>query len=114
MGQWFPWFPLLSPFGFEQNKDGSWQAIAQEIDIKPHLVQGFATAQNGLVALQFPDERNGNHLQLGCKEGTLGRMLPGYSYTINGKDFVLHGIKQPEILPEVGVDEDGFLVKAGN
>jgi len=114
MGQWFPWFPLLSPFGFEQNKDGSWQAIAQEIDIKPHLVQGFATAQNGLVALQFPDERNGNHLQLGCKEGTLGRMLPGYSYTINGKDFVLHGIKQPEILPKVGVDEDGFLVKAGN
>ncbi len=112
--QWFPWFPLLSGFGIQQNDDGTWETMTDDPHLVPHKVEGFATLQNGLVALQFPDQIDENNCQQGSRPGTLGRMLPGYSYTQNGEEFVLHGLNQSEILPQISLDEDGFLLKTGN
>ena len=114
MEQWFPWFPLLSGFGFEQNEDGSWQTITRDEGVECHLVDGLATSQNGLVALQLPDESDAQTAQQGNRKGTWGRMLPGYSYYIKDGEFVLNGIKEPENLPQVSLDKDGFLNKKGN
>ena len=114
MAQWFPWFPLLSGFGFEQNEDGSWQTITKASGIKCHVVDGLATRKNGLVALQFPDISIANNFQQGTKKGTWGRMLPGFAYSMEDGEFVLNGIKVSEILPKISLDKDGFLIKKGN
>jgi len=114
MDQWFPWFPLLSGFGFEQNEDGSWHTISHDESSAFHMVDGLATPQNGLVALQLPDVISGSNFQQGTKQGTWGRMLPGFVYSNMDGEFVLNGIKEPEILPQVSLDKDGFLIKVGN
>ena len=114
MEQWFPWFPLLSGFGFEQNEDGSWQTISKDESSAFHKVDGLATPQNGLVALQLPYVISGNNIQQGTKKGALGRMLPGFSYSNKDGEFALKGIKKPEILPQVSLDKDGFLIRKGN
>jgi len=114
MEQWFPWFPLLSGCGFEQNEDGSWQTISNDESSAFHWVDGLATPQNGLVALQLPDVSSESNFQQGTKQGTWGRMLPGFVYSNRNGEFVLNGIKEPEILPQVSLDKDGFLLKKGN
>ena len=116
MDQWFPWFPLLSGFGFEQNEDGSWESITKDKDkgTECHRVDGLATPQNGLVALQLPNVISGNNIQQGTKKGAWGRMLPGFAYSNKDGEFVLNGIKESEILPQVSLDKDGFLIRKGN
>ena len=114
MEQWFPWFPLLSGFGFEQNEDGSWHTICNDESSAFHLVDGLATPQNGLVALQLPNVISGNNIQQGTKKGAWGRMLPGFSYSHKDGEFILKGMKEPEILPQVSLDKDGFLIRKGN
>jgi acyl-[acyl-carrier-protein]-phospholipid O-acyltransferase/long-chain-fatty-acid--[acyl-carrier-protein] ligase len=114
MDQWFPWFPLLSGFGFEQNEDGSWQTISNDESSAFHRVDGLATPQNGLVALQFPDVTDAQMIQQGTKKGARGRMLPGLSYYIKDGEFVLNGMKDPEILPQICLDKDGFLINSVN
>lgn len=114
MELWFPWFPLLSGCGFEQNEDGSWQTISNDESSVFHRVDGLATPQNGLVALQLPNVIIGNNIQQGTKQGTWGRMLPGYAYSSKHGEFVLNGIEEPEILPQVSLDKDGFLIRKGN
>jgi acyl-[acyl-carrier-protein]-phospholipid O-acyltransferase/long-chain-fatty-acid--[acyl-carrier-protein] ligase len=114
MDQWFPWFPLLSGFGFEQNEDGSWQTISNDESSAFHRVDGLATPQNGLVALQFPDVTDAQMIQQGTKKGAWGRMLPGLSYYIKDGEFVLNGMKDPEILPQICLDKDGFLINSVN
>jgi len=61
--------------------------------------------------VQLPDEDSPSNRQLGYKEKTLGRLLPGYSYRMEGGTFVLKGREDGEELGGVqGMDEDGFLV----
>ena len=114
MEQWFPWFPLLSGFGFEQNEDGSWQTISNDESTSFHRVDGLATPLNGLVALQLPNVISGNNIQQGTRKGTWGRMLPGFAYSNKDGKFVLNGMNEPEILPQVSLDKDGFLIRKGN
>ncbi len=114
MRQWFPWFALLSGCGFEQKEDGSWQTITNIQVEEPHEVEGLASSKNGLIALQFPNETSKNNFQQGSRKGTWGRMLPGFSYYIKDGECALNGIKEPEILPQISVDKDGFLIKKGN
>ena len=45
------------------------------------------------------------------KEGHVGEDAAGYSYCIKDGEFVLNGIKEPENLPQVSLDKDGFLNK---
>ena len=114
MDQWFPWFPLLSGVGFAQNEDGSWESITKDKGTECHKVDGLATSQNGLVALQLPDEISGNNIQQGNRKGSWGRMLPGFAYSNKDGEFALNGMKEPEILPQVSLDKDGFLIRKGN
>lgn len=114
LDQWFPWFPLLSGFGFEQNEDGSWESITKDKGTECHMVDGLATSQNGLVALQLPNVISGNNIQQGTQEGTWGRMLPGFTYSHKDGEFVLNGMKGPEILPQVSLNKDGFLIRKGS
>jgi len=114
LDQWFPWFPLLSGFGFEQNEDGSWQTITKDKGTECHRVDGLVTPQNGLVALQLPNELSGDNIQQGNRNGAWGRMLPGFAYSSKDGEFVLNGMKEPEILPQVSLDKDGFLIRKGN
>jgi len=110
--QWFPWFPLLAQVGFEQTPSGDWLQIMEGTPLLSwHSVSGFATAQSGLVSVQLPDEDSPSNHQLGYKEKTLGRLLPGYSYRMEDNTFVLQGREDGEKLGGVqGMDEDGFLV----
>jgi hypothetical protein len=114
MDQWFPWFPLLSGFGFEQNEDGSWESITKDKGTECHMVDGLATPQNGLVALQLPDEISADTIQQGNRKGSWGRMLPGFAYSNKDGEFALNGMKEPEILPQASLDKDGFLMRKGN
>jgi acyl-[acyl-carrier-protein]-phospholipid O-acyltransferase/long-chain-fatty-acid--[acyl-carrier-protein] ligase len=110
--QWFPWFPLLAQVGFEQTASGDWVQIVEGTPLLSwHSVSGFATTQSGLVSVQLPDEDSPSNHQLGYKEKTLGRLLPGYSYRLKDNTFVLQGREDGEELGGVqGTDEDGFLV----
>ena len=78
--QWFPWFPLLCGHGFEETKNGCWNMITEKEALQPHMVEGLATLSNGLVSIQLPDEICKTTNQLGTKKGTVGRILPGFSY----------------------------------
>jgi acyl-[acyl-carrier-protein]-phospholipid O-acyltransferase/long-chain-fatty-acid--[acyl-carrier-protein] ligase len=110
--QWFPWFPLLAQVGFEQTAAGEWVQIVEDTSLQSfHPVSGYATAQSGLVSVQLPDEGSPSNRQLGYKEKTLGLLLPGYSYRMEGGTFVLQGSEEGEKVGEVqGIDGDGFLV----
>jgi len=110
--QWFPWFPLLAQVGFEQTAAGEWVQIVEDTPSRScHPVSGYATLQSGLVSVQLPDEGSLSNRQLGCKEKTLGHLLPGYSYRMENDTFVLLGWEDGEELSGVqGMDEDGFLV----
>ena len=110
--QWFPWFPLLAQVGFEQTPSGGWEQIVEDTPLLSwHSVSGFATTQSGLVSLQLPDEDSPSNRQFGYKEKTLGLLLPGYSYRMEGGTFVLQGSEEGEKVGEVqGIDGDGFLV----
>ena len=77
-------------------------------------MDGLATLQNGLVALQLPNVISGDTIQQGNREGAWGRMLPGFSYSHKDGEFILKGMKEPEILPQVSLDKDGFLIRKGN
>jgi len=110
--QWFPWFPLLGQFGFEEMTTNRWARIVDgNVHGGRHLVSGYASKQNGLVSLQLPYDKTSSLIQSGTKQNTLGLLLPGYSYKMESGTFILCGVGQPEKLFGVGgMDEDGFLL----
>ena len=110
--QWFPWFPLLAQVEFEQADSGDWVQIKEDVSLQIcHSVSGYATVRDGLVSVQLPDEESLSNSQRGHKQGTLGRLLPGYSYRMEDRTFVLLGEGNGEgIVGVQGMDEDGFLV----
>ena len=110
--QWFPWFPLLAHCCLEQTSKQGWaKQTGGEVPLHRHLVSGYASGQNGLVSLHLPNEKYGSDQQLGQKENTLGRLLPGYSYHMDDGIFLLDGVGKPEVLGGVAkMDEEGFLL----
>ena len=112
--QWFPWFPLLNNRTVLESKTGEWEVLKKET-IKEgnssYRVTGLTSHINGLIALNLPNENEGDTIQPGYRHETLGRLLPGFSYQLVSGEFILKGLGIDEELIKVrNVDPEGFLL----
>jgi hypothetical protein len=112
--QWFPWLPLLSNQTVLESKTGEWEVLKKET-IKEgntsYRVTGLASPLNGLIALNLPNENEGDTIQPGHRHGTLGRVLPGFSYQSVSGELILKGLGiDEELIKARNVDPEGFLL----
>ena len=112
--QWFPWFPLLNNRTVLESKTGEWEVLKKET-IKEgkssYRVTGLASPLNGLIALNLPNENEGDTIQPGHRHGTLGRLLPGFSYQSVSGELILKGLGiDEELIKARNVDPEGFLL----
>ena len=115
--EWILWAVLLGGFTVEFFQDAL-EVRRPGGDSKDalQLVNGISTGKNGLISLNFQSlpERAGDceESEIGHKDGTFGRILPGLSYRSEPK-FGVVGIDG--VLDQLdfvqGVDADGFLLK---
>ena len=93
------------------NTDRTMISVKRHMGNASYRVTGLASPLNGLIALNLPNENEGDTIQPGHRHGTLGRLLPGFSYQSVSGEFILKGLGIEEELIKVrNVDPEGFLL----